>query len=167
MNEQQLTEKVLDFLASINIPVNYRAVAEEECFLPGLLIENGAIIIDSDKMKFPGDILHEAGHIAVVTEAERPDLNGKDIGNRKDNAAEEMMAIAWSYAACVHLGIDPYFVFHENGYKGGGHSIADNFKEGKYFGVPMLEWTGMTGRSGGMGQASENPYPKMKKWLRN
>jgi hypothetical protein len=167
MNEQQLTEKVLHFLATIEIPVDYRSVQDEECFLPGLLIENGSIIIDKGKMKYPGDILHEAGHIAVVPAAERGGLNGKDIGRRKDNAAEEMMAIAWSYAACVHLEIDPYFVFHENGYKGGGHSIADGFKEGRYFGVPMLEWTGMTDRAEKNDKSSENTYPKMINWLRN
>lgn len=75
--------------------------------------------------------------------------------------AEEMMAIAWSYAACVHLGIDAKFVFHDNGYKGGGSSIAENFKEGRYFGVPVLKWVGMCNNP-----EEENGYPKMIKWLR-
>jgi hypothetical protein len=42
-------------------------------------------------------------------------------------AAEEMMANCWSYAACVHLKLNPYFVFHEEGYRGGGSYIANNF----------------------------------------
>jgi hypothetical protein len=165
MNDQQLIEKVLSFLDEIGIAVTYREVKEEECFLPGLLIENGVIVIDKNKMKYPGDILHEAGHISVVTAVDRSTLNGKDIGARKDNAAEEMMAIAWSYAACVHLQIDPYFVFHKNGYKGGGQGIADDFKEGRYFGVPMLRWTGMTEEAGPT-ETGVNTYPKMIKWLR-
>ena len=33
-----------------------------------------------------------------------------DVGKK---AAEEMMAIAWSYAAVVHLGLDASVVFHE------------------------------------------------------
>lgn len=97
-----------------------------------------------EKFKYPGDILHEAGHIAVVPPAERHLLNADTIATREQREAEEMMAIAWSYAACVHLDIDAGFVFHDNGYKGGGSSIAESFKQGHYFGVPMLQWVGMT-----------------------
>jgi hypothetical protein len=80
--------------------------------------------------------------------------------------AEEMMAIAWSYAACRHLGIDARFVFHDEGYKNGGSHIADNFDEGRYFGVPMLQWTGMALER----KKDEEPdlpvYPAMMKWMR-
>ena len=34
----------------------------EAIFLPGLQLENGAIIIDPEKLFYPGDIIHEAGH---------------------------------------------------------------------------------------------------------
>lgn len=77
-----------------------------------------------------------------------------------------MMAIAWSYAACVHLELDPYFVFHDDGYKGGGSYIADNFKEKKYFGLPMLQWVGMTVDEKKAEQLKVSPYPSMIKWLR-
>lgn len=156
-------EIALHFIHAIGIETEIRTLEHEECFLPGLLIEQGKIIIDRNKLSYPGDILHEAAHIAVVPGEERSSLSGKTIGARKDAAAEEMMAIAWSYAACIHLDIDPEFVFHKDGYKGGGASIVTNFREGNYFGVPMLQWLGMT---------SANPfnnkplYPVMDKWLR-
>lgn len=156
---------MLAFLDKIGIPVVFGTV-DKECFLPGLLIENGTIIIDKDKLKYPGDILHEAAHIAVVPSADRPTLTGKDIGNRKDNAAEEMMAIAWSYAASVHLGIHPYVVFHEEGYHGGGNEIADDFAAGRYFGTPMLQWVGMTVERVKSAEISVNTYPQMIRWLR-
>jgi hypothetical protein len=156
---------MLTFLEEIGIPVAFKEI-EDECFLPGLLIENGTIIIDQNKLKYPGDILHEAAHIAVVPAEDRLTLNGKEIGNRKDNAAEELMAIAWSYAAAVHLGIDLYTVFHNGGYDGGGQDIADNFKSGKYFGTPMLQWTGMTAEKKMAKELGINPYPAMLKWLR-
>ena len=30
------------------------------------IFEQGSIVIDKDALLYPGDILHEAGHIAVV-----------------------------------------------------------------------------------------------------
>ncbi len=155
-------DKAVSFIQSIGIDVKF-AIIEEHTFLPGISIENGVIVIDNSKLKYPGDILHEAGHIAVVPAIDRVELNATSIENREHREAEEMMAIAWSYAACVHLKIDASFVFHDDGYKGGGSDIAENFNEGRYFGVPMLQWTGMA-----IEKSTELPvYPNMIKWLRD
>jgi hypothetical protein len=158
--EAMVFEKAVDFLQSIGISVHYRSF-DGKGFLPGISIINGEIVVNRELLKYPGDILHEAGHIAVVSAADRSSLNAQSIADREMKEAEEMMAIAWSYAACVHLGIDAAFVFHDNGYKGGGSSIAENFREGRYFGVPVLKWVGMCNNPD-----EENGYPKMIKWLR-
>ncbi len=157
-------EKIIGFLNEIGIETCYRKLDDEDCFLPGFLIENGKIIIDKDKLLYPGDILHEAGHIAVVPAAERKNLKGPLIAKRNDAPAEEMMAIAWSYAACIYLNIDPVFVFHEQGYKGGGLNIVENFQDGRYIGVPVLQWLGMTTTDT---QSGFPVYPAMIKWLRD
>jgi len=159
--EEKMLQQAICFLQEIGIDVHFDTI-ESHSFLPGISISGGSILIDKSKLKFPGDILHEAGHIAVVPAVERPLLNEAGIANREMREAEEMMAIAWSYAACVHLDIDAGFVFHNNGYKGGGSSIAENFKEGRYFGVPVLKWVGMCNNP-----EEENGYPKMLKWLRD
>jgi hypothetical protein len=164
MNNIHYFEKALDFIHEIGISTNFRVVTEEACFLPGLLIEKGKIVIDKKKLRFPGDILHEAAHIAVVPAEERPLLDGSTIGSRQDAPAEEMMAIAWCYAASKYLAIDPAFIFHEHGYKGGGASIIEDFNEGRYFGVPMLQWLGMTTTVTADQRAV---YPSMIKWLRD
>jgi hypothetical protein len=155
--------KAINFINEIGIEIEFRVIPSEACFLPGLLIEQGRIILDQDKLRFPGDILHEAGHIAVVPSSERIELDGSAVEKRKDAPAEEMMAIAWSYAACIHLDIDPAFVFHENGYRGGSTSLLENFKAGRYVGVPVLQWLGMTAPSGSKAGA----YPCMIKWMRD
>lgn len=162
---QPYLEQAIAFIRSIGIPVEYRTL-EADTFLPGLLIEEGKIIIDLQLLKYPGDILHEAGHIAAVPASERPALTGDSIGQRENHAAEEMMAIAWSFAACKHLAIDPYFVFHEDGYQKGGHYIADEFEAGRYFGVPMLQWVGMTAEQHQAENFGRPAYPAMVKWLR-
>jgi hypothetical protein len=158
--ETALFNKSIDFLKVIGIPVKFAAI-DAPCFLPGFRLENGTVLVDIDKMLYPGDLLHEAAHLAIVPAADRNTLLGESIMHRPQREAEEMMAIAWSFAACVHLDIDPYFVFHDNGYDGGGKEIADNFKEGRYFGVPMLQWTGMCAA----GNATP-AYPAMLHWLR-
>ena len=155
----------MSFIREIGIETAYAAIDDGESFLPGLLIANGKIIIDENKMKFPGDILHEAAHIAVVPAAERKNLAGKDIGMRKDADAEEMMAIAWTYAACVHLQIDPHFVFHEHGYKGGGAAIVENFEEGNYIAYCFQHWLCKTTTF--KENNDELTYPAMKKWMRD
>jgi hypothetical protein len=77
------------------------------------------------------------------------------------------MAIAWSYAACICLDIDPYFVFHDKGYKDGGRYIVDSFKEKQYFGLPMLQWIGLTSDEKNAATRGIPPYPYMIKWLRD
>lgn len=123
------------------------------------------LLVDTAKLKYPGDILHEAGHIAVVPAAERITLTAAVIEKRAMRQAEEMMAIAWSYAACIHVGLDPYVVFHDEGYKGGGSYIADCFNNKKYFGVPMLQWKGMTADEKRAPELQVKPYPLMLKWM--
>ena len=157
-------EPILRFLAEIGIAVEYAELIRDTV-LPGIDIQLGRLVIDSSKLEHPGDLLHEAGHIAVVPTAERSTLSSVNIGARKDQAAEEMMAIAWSYAAALHVGIHPYVVFHEHGYHGGGKEIADNFIDGRYFGVPMLEYAGMSGREE-LNNKFHSLFPKMSRWTR-
>jgi hypothetical protein len=164
--EEQALEKCIEFLNRIGIQTVFKK-NDGAAFLPGLSIENGCIIIDKGSLKYPGDILHEAGHIAVVPAAERKILNAQSIEKRADREAEEMMAIAWSYAACIYLHIDPYFVFHNEGYKGGGSNIADNFRDKRYFGLPMLQWIGLTADEKNAPALNVPPYPHMIKWLRD
>ena len=159
-------EKCISFLNEIGIETKFEKL-DEPCFLPGLSIHAGTILIDTGLLKYPGDILHEAGHIAVVPGAERPTLNASAIEKRQHREAEEMMSIAWSYAACKYVGLDPYIVFHDDGYKGGGSYIADAFANKNYFGLPMLQWIGLTADEKNAPALNVNPYPHMIKWLRD
>ena len=68
--EDKTTKKIVDFILSIGIPVSIEKI-EEDTFLPGILIKNGAIYIDKEKLKYPGDLLHEAGHLATLTPKKR------------------------------------------------------------------------------------------------
>ncbi len=158
-------QQITDFIESIGIRTVFRTV-ETACFLPGISIEQGELHIDKEKLSYPGDLLHEAGHIAVVPLAERASLNAGSIAERKDHGAEEMMAIAWSYAASTHLGIDPKIVFHEHGYKGGNESLIQNFQAGRVLGLPMLQYIGLAYDAPTAAAKTTQPYPYMQRWTR-
>ena len=44
--------------------------------LPGITIEAGTLIIDAGKLLYPGDILHEAGHLATASPEVREGMTG-------------------------------------------------------------------------------------------
>jgi hypothetical protein len=156
-----VVEKLAAFVRSVGIDVRAETLAEPT-FLPGIDIRYGTILIDEERLTFPGDILHEAGHIAVAEPSQRERQLSPD-------GADENAAIAWSYAAALHLGVDPALVFHGGGYRGGGKAFVENFNTGHYVGVPLLQLYDMaveppTRRrpvpEGG------TPYPHMLRWVR-
>jgi len=95
---EQIISKFYLFLNSIGIKVIENEFVESS-FLPGLKIENGCLIVDRKQLLYPGDILHEAGHIAVVPESERLLLNDNVTIDRPGKEGEEMAVMLWSYAA--------------------------------------------------------------------
>jgi len=157
-----LTSRMAGFLAGIGLDTAPTLLTEAG-FLEGLTISHGVLLVDEVRLAHPGDLLHEAGHLAVVPAQKRKLLHG-DVGS---DPGEEMAAIAWSYAAALYLGIDPAVVFHPSGYSGGSQAILMNFSQGRYFGVPLLEWFGLTAdkKTAAIQQVSQ--YPHMLKWLRD
>jgi hypothetical protein len=149
------------FLAEIGLPVEIGEI-HHPTFLPGIHADSGILRVDPSRLSCPGDLLHEAGHLALLTEQQRSQVTG-DVG---DSGGEELGAIAWSYAAAVHLQLDPCVVFHEHGYRGGGQSMLQNFADGRYIGVPMLQWLGLCLDEKSALPLGLKPYPHMLRWLR-
>jgi hypothetical protein len=162
MFNDPVTVKIADFLTSIGIEVTPVDLSEKT-FLPGILVDHGALRVDEAKLVSPGDILHEAGHLAVTPTEKR----GRLYNDVSKNAGDELATIAWSWAATLHLGIDPALLFHPHGYRGGSDSLLENFSEGRYFGVPLLQWMGLTWEENLAQQHGVPPFPHMLKWLRD
>lgn len=157
-----LTVRIAAFLDHIGLEVRARALPEE-CFLPGIRIHGGALLVDEERLLYPGDLLHEAGHLAITPAERRGELGG-DVGS---DLGEEIGAIAWSYAAAVHLEIDPAVVFHPHGYRGSSRGFLDNFSQGRYVGVPLLQWMELTLDEKNAREQGVAPYPHMLRWLRD
>ncbi len=160
--DDPIITKIVTFLDTIGIPAITGPV-EGETLLPGLTVQGGTLLFDPDRLTWPGDLLHEAGHIAVADPALRDQLGDVDT-----DPGTEMAAIAWSYAAALEIGIDPAIVLHEGGYRqvGGGAAILHNFNTGKYIGAPMLQWYGMTAEPHQAEAFGMPAYPTMTHWLR-
>ena len=157
-----LTNTIAAFLTEIGLTVKAGEI-HAPTFLPGICLDHGALLVDEAQLAYPGDLLHEAGHLAVMPPSRRRQAH-LDAGKQ---AAEEMMAIAWSYAALVHLKLEPAVVFHPAGYRDGSQALIDNFSHGRYIGVPVLQWLGMTADDGRAKELNVAPYPAMIKWLRD
>jgi hypothetical protein len=154
-----LTEKLAAFVCSIGIDVR-AATLDGPTFFYGIDIQYGAIIIDEERLRNPGDILHEAGHIAVTEPAERHQFR------LSPNGGEEMAALAWSYAAARHLGIPADVLFHPEQHNGNSQMLVENFTEGRYIGLPLLQWFGMTVEPRHAEERGVEPYPHMLRWVR-
>ena len=151
-----MPDRIVAFLRRIGIPVS--AAELTDSFLPGLTIERGGLVVDDERLEFPGDLLHEAGHIAVAPAELRPSMSGSlDEVPGLDTATLEWAAIPWSYAAALEIGIDPAIVFHEGGYHGHSAGLLRNFQIGVPIGLHLLVDAGMT---------TPAVYPQMLRWLR-
>lgn len=161
---QNHINQIIAFLEEVGIPCNFTTLSHPT-FLPGIDIVNGTLHIDLIKLEHPGDILHEAGHIAVAESPERALLCGNVSKQKSESTAmgEEIMAIAWSYAALVKLGLPPQVVFHPHGYKGQSDWYIENYTNGNYIGLPLMQWAGFCAPAT---DNAEQSYPHMISWLR-
>lgn len=153
-------DRIVSFLREIGLEVDFGAVPGS--FLPGVQLAPNGLRVDRDCLLYPGDLLHEAGHLAVMT---------PDRRHMSEPAAEglgdEIAAQAWSYAAAVHLGLPAEVVFHKDGYKGQAAGLVAALSSTEGFavipGVPLLAWMGLTTPP----TATERSiFPQMLRWLR-
>lgn len=161
-SDKPLIDTLRSFLTGIGIETREQPLPADT-FLPGLLIDEGRLLIDPDQLLYPGDILHEAGHIAVSLPEDRRQLGGNVTLDRPDKAGDELAVLLWTYAACCHLQLDPAVVFHPNGYKEQGSWLIEQFTGGQYIGLPLLVWMGLTHEP----HELNGGFPVMRQWLRS
>lgn len=185
------TDRILAFVAELGIPVTAGPVPAD-AFLPGIRIDDGGLIVDRAALFTPGDLLHEAGHLAVVPQRYRHRI-GEDVDTdvarvRAEAAAAgdadavldglaglggELQAIAWSYAACRQLGLPLEIVFRPGAYGtklgDGPHPmvIAQQIEFGFFPGLHRLIEAGMSAppQSVLYPDAPPGGFPAMLRWV--
>jgi hypothetical protein len=158
-------DRILEFLRSIGLPI-IETDLREVTLLPGVAIVSGTLAVDRSRLTWPGDLLHEAGHMAVTPAAQRPSLDGTLTGADEIAHAGEVEATAWAYAATISIGLDPHVLFHAGGYYGKSERLAFTYAAGCYPGVAGLVACGMTMAGVEASAHGVKPYPHMIRWLR-
>jgi hypothetical protein len=152
-------------------------------FLPGVRIQCGGLLVSPEVHL--GDLLHEAGHLAVLPGRFRPladdnidvvtklmldavDFSDPDVGEaRAALQAGEAEATAWAWAAGEHLGLKPAEVIRLTDYGGAGGDIRAMLQARGYLGINGLASAGFcVVRPGYLEKAKGLPaYPKLAMWL--
>jgi hypothetical protein len=160
-DEMRYLPAIVAFLEAIGLRIEWGDVPPDS-FLPGVLVIGGGLRIDAGRLSHPGDLLHEAGHLAGLSGEER----GRALPAIDTDGGAEMMAIAWSHAAALHIGVPLEVLFHAEGYKGGAESLIENFAAGRFIGVPMLQYFGLAFEPRLAAERGLPAYPHMHRWLR-
>lgn len=145
-------QPIVHFLQGLGLRVEAGPVADDS-FLPGVTLVPHGLRYDPARLLSPGDLLHEAGHLAVLSPAERAAADGTLNASPED----ELAAIGWSWAALQHLGLPPAVLFHPEGYKGRAGSLMLTCELGVVPGVPVLSRFGL---------CRPEAFPHMDRWLR-
>jgi hypothetical protein len=157
---EDVAARCLAFLDEIGIEVDWLDGADAQ-LLDGLAIVNGRLLIDPGTDVWPGDLLHEAGHIAVADPELRPTL-----GPLEADPTDEMMAIGWSWAAAKVCEMQPRHLFHDGGYRGDSARLVTAYRIGQNIGAPMLGYYGMCcDMATGLAEGKPS-YPNMLRWIR-
>lgn len=134
-------KKAIAFLKKIKVPLR-ESPPHELCpastFFPWVWIEDSTIVYRKAKVDV-GQLLHEAGHLALMPPAKRalatPSalLNGPVFG---DLAVE-----AWDYYAALAAGIFPMIVFAKN-FDNQGYRVYTQLYKGEHHGISLLKSIG-------------------------
>lgn len=165
MRHEVFFRPIFDFIARVGIDIT-EALLPADTFLPGIELRNGGMAVDPEKLVWPGDLLHEAGHLAVLPAVLRHEAH-EDRPNAADvEHAGELEAMAWAWAAAVELGLPADVLIHTGGYKGKSGDLLQMYAFGVYPGLKGLCETGMTAAPGFTRDCGPVHYPRMLRWLR-
>ncbi|MFL9611064.1 hypothetical protein ACKF11_13335 [Methylobacillus sp. Pita2] len=163
---------VVEFLKQVGLDIREIPVANG--FVPHIEIHGGVIYYDRNVSA--SALLHEAGHLAILTGDARAhcetDVSGaqrlmfehyRDLEHdhpalRIALQSGDTEATAWAWAAGKHLGVPDDLIILDHEYDGTGTEIRLRLQLNAYFGINGLRATGIckTGQDG---------YPKLNYWL--
>jgi hypothetical protein len=165
MNHAEWYRPIFDFIAGVGLPI-VEDTLPQATFLPGIAIRAGGLIVDPERLAWPGDLLHEAGHLAVLPASSRG-VGGDDPGAFDGEFCGELEAMAWAHAAGVELGLPGEVLIHAGGYNGKAADLLQMYAFGIYPGLRGLCETGMAAAPGFTPGCGPDRYPRMLKWLRD
>ncbi len=104
------------------------------------------ILVDPERLAYPGDLLHEAGHVALERPSARACLSQEVLARRPPAQSEELGVLLWTSLAAKEIGLPSDVVFHAGGYRGESAWIAQQLESPAPIGLPLLVWMGVAER---------------------
>lgn len=150
------------------------------CFVDGVQIKNGCLIVNIYRCSI-SNLLHEAGHLAVLPKEYRKQASG-DLGdvlrkmyreidcskeeNRRYMQCEDAEATAWAYAFGRRCVVPFDLIIDDEQYDGTGRDVLESLALGSGLGVNGLSRMGWCASSIIHSKASGLPmYPNLVKWI--
>lgn len=165
--------EVASFLELIGLETE-EVAAVPGSFVPCVEIQCGRLRFTPDAL--PSDLLHEAGHVAIMPANFRRMLTG-DLDDVVGQVFEDLIrrglepdhpmtrallqcsdteATAWAWAAGRHLGLPDDQIITDQDYDGSGAEVRACLKMRCYFGINGLQAAGM---------CAARHYPSMTRWV--
>lgn len=180
---------IIDFLNKIGIEATAVDGSEKlkGAFTPHVLILEGRLEVDIYQV-FPGDILHEASHCAIIPARFRKLASGNlnDVFKAMAAYAEEhpeglltypedpvsraiiqcgdTEATAWQYAAAQEVGLPDELLFPKGSFQGNAEENLLRLKVKQHYGINGLQAAGWTFLRDLAGKGLP-VYPKLAHWL--
>jgi hypothetical protein len=172
-----MTDAVLYAIADKLRTIGLKVIHDEAAtgFVPGVLIANGTLRYATTAAV--SDLLHEAGHLAIVPENLRALANGnlsalvRAIGDEfaSERCADpdapysraliqcsDPEATAWAFAFGRHCGLRPKEIIRDQDYDGTGADIRLGLEHNAYLGINGLRHAGFLARV--------RDYPRLNRW---
>jgi hypothetical protein len=185
---QHWAGQAIAFVRSIGLLVQ-EATAEvlTGSFVPGVRIAAGGLVVDPENV-FPGDVLHEAGHLATIPAVFRPEASGtlgavsrrmqQHLADHPEGLASwpedrlcrgilqcgDSEATAWQYAAAQHIGLPDTWLFPPGSFDGNAEETLMRLKWGRDMGINGLQAAGWT-KVHAFGNPALPLYPQLAFWL--
>lgn len=179
-------QSVVSFLNSIGLKTTITQDMSffQKTFIKNILIKDGELLINNKTTI--SDLLHEAGHLAILHPQYRKLANNNISGvlkkmimeinvlqkeNQKYQYCEDECATAWAYAVGVHLQLQDKIIIHKKQYQNTGADVIFGLKHNCHRGIKELQYAGFcVQRSSAklLEEFADLPvYPQLAKWVQD
>lgn len=171
---------VASFLNDIGLEARMVDQLGAPSFLKDVCIDHGTLQFTENALV--GDLLHDAGHLAVIPARFRIQMHGnlyksfREILKNLDHMdpedpeavallnGDDLAATAWGWACGRHLDIDPQVIITPESFGHEGDHIRRMLSMNSYFGIQALQATGFC-LARDLCVSGRSVFPKLNFWL--
>lgn len=177
-----MLSQTIHFLNHIGLPTAIVDETPKSSFMPHLFIRHGTLEVTRDVLI--GDLLHDAGHLAVIPGRLRHLMHGNlyrsfeaifeqiaDLPHDHPEVvamihSDDPAATAWAWACGVHLGIPHEDIITDASFGDAGADIRCMLSHHQYVGIHALQSSGFCAAHG-MCHPTLPVFPQLQFWVKD